>query len=52
MCIVTTLLADPEEQELNTSVLDFAALVARAAQALKPHRVARYLLEISAPDRT
>ncbi|NUQ19760.1 MAG: arginine--tRNA ligase [Gemmatimonadaceae bacterium] len=35
----------PEEQELVKSLLDFPALVAGAADALEPHRVANYLLE-------
>jgi arginyl-tRNA synthetase len=36
-------LALPEEQELMKALLDFPALVAGAAQALEPHRVANYL---------
>ncbi|HWG35803.1 MAG TPA: DALR anticodon-binding domain-containing protein [Gemmatimonadaceae bacterium] len=40
-----SLLAEPEEQELIESLLDFPALVAGAAQALEPHRVAGYLHE-------
>ena len=35
----------PEEQELVKALLDFPALVAGAADALEPHRVANYLLE-------
>ena len=35
----------PEEQELVKALLDFPALVAGAAAALEPHRVAAYLLE-------
>ncbi|HEX2781788.1 MAG TPA: arginine--tRNA ligase, partial [Gemmatimonadaceae bacterium] len=35
----------PEEQELVKALLDFPALVAGAADALEPHRVASYLLE-------
>ena len=38
-------LALPEEQELMKALLDFPALVAGAADALEPHRVASYLLE-------
>jgi arginyl-tRNA synthetase len=33
----------PEEQELIKALLDFPAIVAGAAQALEPHRVANYL---------
>ncbi|HJU64544.1 MAG TPA: arginine--tRNA ligase, partial [Gemmatimonadaceae bacterium] len=39
------LLELPEEQELIKALLDFPALVAGAAEALEPHRVAGYLLE-------
>jgi arginyl-tRNA synthetase len=39
------LLSLPEEQELVKALLDFPALVAGAADALEPHRVASYLLE-------
>ena len=39
------LLALPEEQELVKALLDFPALVAGAADALEPHRVASYLLD-------
>jgi arginyl-tRNA synthetase len=38
-------LAEPEEQALIKALLDFPALVAGAAEALEPHRVASYLLE-------
>ncbi|HEX6535428.1 MAG TPA: arginine--tRNA ligase [Gemmatimonadaceae bacterium] len=38
-------LAEPEEQELIKALLDFPALIAGAAAALEPHRVANYLLE-------
>jgi arginyl-tRNA synthetase len=38
-------LAEPEEQELIKALLDFPALVAGAAEALEPHRVAGYLLD-------
>ena len=38
-------LALPEEQELIKALLDFPALVAGAADALEPHRIANYLLE-------
>jgi arginyl-tRNA synthetase len=34
-----------EEQELVKALLDFPALVAGAAEALEPHRIASYLLE-------
>ncbi|HEX5178422.1 MAG TPA: arginine--tRNA ligase, partial [Gemmatimonadaceae bacterium] len=40
-----SILAEPEEQELIKSLLDFPAVVAGAAQALEPHRVAGYLHE-------
>jgi arginyl-tRNA synthetase len=36
-------LALPEETELMKALLDFPALVAGAAEALEPHRVATYL---------
>jgi arginyl-tRNA synthetase len=35
----------PEEQELVKALLDFPAVIAGAADALEPHRVAAYLLE-------
>jgi arginyl-tRNA synthetase len=38
-------LAEPEEKELVKALLDFPALVAGAADALEPHRIANYLLE-------
>ncbi len=38
-------LALPEEQDLTKALLDFPQLVAGAAQALEPHRVATYLHE-------
>ncbi|OLE15878.1 MAG: arginine--tRNA ligase [Gemmatimonas sp. 13_1_20CM_3_60_15] len=38
-------LSEPEEQELIKALLDFPALVAGAADALEPHRIANYLLE-------
>ena len=38
-------LVEPEEQELIKRLLDFPALVAGAAEALEPHRVASYLHE-------
>jgi len=38
-------LREPEELELVKALLDFPALVAGAAAALEPHRVAGYLLE-------
>jgi arginyl-tRNA synthetase len=38
-------LTEPEEQELAAVLLDFPVLVAGAADALEPHRVATYLLE-------
>ena len=40
-----SLLAEPEEQELIKSLLDFPAVVAGAASSLEPHRVASYLHE-------
>jgi arginyl-tRNA synthetase len=33
----------PEEQELMKALLDYPTLIAGAAQALEPHRVATYL---------
>jgi arginyl-tRNA synthetase len=39
------LLSLPKEQELVKALVDFPALVAGAAEALEPHRVASYLLE-------
>ena len=36
-----------EERELSKKLVDFASLVAGAAEALEPHRVAAYLLETS-----
>ena len=38
----------PEEQELVKALLDYPALVAGAAQALEPHRVATYLHDTAA----
>ncbi len=38
-------LAEPEEKELIKALLDFPALIAGAAEALEPHRIANYLLE-------
>ena len=38
-------LDQPEERELVKALLDFPALVANAAEALEPHRVANWLLE-------
>jgi arginyl-tRNA synthetase len=35
----------PEEQELVKALLDFPAIIASAAAALEPHRVAAYMLE-------
>jgi len=39
------LLDTPEERELAKKLVDFPSLVAGAAEALEPHRVASYLLE-------
>ncbi|HEU4641674.1 MAG TPA: arginine--tRNA ligase [Gemmatimonadaceae bacterium] len=39
------LLSQQEEQELIKALLDFPALIAAAATALEPHRVASYLLD-------
>jgi arginyl-tRNA synthetase len=39
------LLAEPAEQELVTKLVDFPRVVAQAAEALEPHRLAAYLLE-------
>jgi arginyl-tRNA synthetase len=38
-------LAEPEERELIKALLDWPSLVAGAADALEPHRVANWLLE-------
>jgi arginyl-tRNA synthetase len=38
-------LAEPEERELVKALLDFPSLLAGAAEALEPHRVASYLLD-------
>jgi arginyl-tRNA synthetase len=38
-----SVLSLPEEQELMKALLDYPALIAGAAQALEPHRVATYL---------
>ncbi|MGH7626558.1 MAG: arginine--tRNA ligase [Gemmatimonadaceae bacterium] len=38
-------LAEPEEQELVKTLVDFPAFVAGAAEALEPHRIASYLLD-------
>ena len=40
-----SLLAEPAEQELSKALLDFPRVVAGAAEALEPHRLATYLLE-------
>ena len=42
-----SLLTLPEEQELIKSLLDYPKLVADAAEALEPHRVANYLHELA-----
>jgi arginyl-tRNA synthetase len=38
-----SILSLPEEQELMKALLDYPTLIAGAAQALEPHRVATYL---------
>jgi arginyl-tRNA synthetase len=38
-------LSEPEELELIKALVDFPALVAGAAEALEPHRIANYLLD-------
>jgi arginyl-tRNA synthetase len=38
-------LDEPEEVELTKALLDYPALVAGAADAMEPHRIANYLLE-------
>jgi len=38
-------LAEPEEQELVKTLVDFPAFVAGAAETLEPHRIASYLLD-------
>ncbi len=40
-------LIEPEERELVKALLDFPPMLAGAAEALEPHRVASYLLETS-----
>ena len=40
-----SVLAEPEEQALIKALVDFPALVAGAAEALEPHRIANYLLD-------
>ena len=40
----------PEEQELMKALLDFPSLVAGAAEALEPHRVATYLHDTAGQD--
>ncbi|HKO15118.1 MAG TPA: arginine--tRNA ligase [Gemmatimonadaceae bacterium] len=40
-------LALPEEQELLRALLDFPGVVAGAAQALEPHRLTTYLLDLA-----
>ncbi|HUX33937.1 MAG TPA: DALR anticodon-binding domain-containing protein, partial [Gemmatimonadaceae bacterium] len=43
-----TQLSRPDEQELIKALLDYPALVAGAAAALEPHRVATYLHDTAA----
>ncbi|HKG94680.1 MAG TPA: arginine--tRNA ligase [Gemmatimonadaceae bacterium] len=43
--VALDVLAEPEEQELIKSLLDFPAVVAGAAEALEPHRLVSYLWE-------
>jgi arginyl-tRNA synthetase len=38
-----SVLSLPEEQELMKALLDFPSLIAGAAEALEPHRLANYL---------
>ena len=38
-------LSEPEEQQLIKALVDFPSLVAGAAEALEPHRIANYLLD-------
>jgi arginyl-tRNA synthetase len=40
-------LVEPEERELIKALLDFPSLLAGAAEALEPHRLASYLLELA-----
>jgi arginyl-tRNA synthetase len=40
-----SVLGEPAEQSLIKALLDFPDLVAGAAEALEPHRIANYLLE-------
>lgn len=42
-----SLLTDPTEAELLTSLADFPRVIAQAAELREPHRVARYLEDIS-----
>jgi len=37
----------PEEQELLKALVDFPAMIANAAEALEPHRVANYLHDLA-----
>jgi arginyl-tRNA synthetase len=41
----TSVLNEPEEQDLIKALLDFPEQVASAAQALEPHRITNYLFE-------
>jgi len=41
------ILALPEEQELMKALLDFPAILAGAADALEPHRIANYLHDLA-----
>ena len=43
-----SVLSLPEEQDVIKALLDFPALVAGAAEALEPHRVATYLHDTAA----
>ena len=47
-----SVLTEPEEQRLIKALLDFPALVAGAAEALEPHRVATWLLETARLSHT
>lgn len=42
-----SVLTEPEEQALIKELLEFPALLAGAAEALEPHRVTNYLMEVS-----
>jgi arginyl-tRNA synthetase len=42
-----SLLREPAELELINALVDFPRIVEQAAEALEPHRVAQYLLDLA-----